>query len=112
VTFGVAGGDGGGDGGGGGGLTLGVATVVVGTAGVATVVVGTPGNDGVATVVVGSEGVVTVVVGSCPRAPPANSNADAKPIPISARTPAVPAARRPPSHTDRTTGLYPALWPF
>jgi hypothetical protein len=100
-------GDAGGGGGGGGGRIRGVVTVVVGSDGVATVVLGVTGVDGARTVVVGSDGVLTVVVGSWASAPPANARAAVKPAAVSATTPSAPAARRPPSQTDRTALLFP-----
>jgi hypothetical protein len=108
-TGGGDGAGGGGDGGGGGGLTFGVATVVLGTAGVVTVVVGTTGTLGVVRVTDGTDGVVTVVVGrgSWPSATPASMSADEKPATARTTAPTAPAARRPPSPSDRTLSLYP-----
>lgn len=92
----------------GGGVNVGVATFVGETEGVASVGLGATGVDGVATLVDGSEGVATVVGRSCsPDAPPARTSAALKPTATSVRMPAAPAARRPPSHSDRTDSLFP-----
>jgi hypothetical protein len=86
-------------------VSFGGATVVVGTGGVVTVVVGTTGRLGVVTVTPGTDGVVTVGTGNCPSAPPASMSADTKPTTVRPATPSAPAARRPPSQTDRTLSL-------
>jgi hypothetical protein len=65
-------------------------------------------GDGGGPMVDATEGVGTVVVGASPNAPPGSASAAVNASATTVTTPAAPAARRPPSETDRTRPYFPS----